>query len=75
MKKLTGNIIMCLCCVALTSVAFYYFALPKIIESRARDLNLTRYDGSKGTFVAKDSLYVSKYDIYYLQHGNMKGYK
>lgn len=48
--------------------------MPKIIERRAIDLNLMQYDGKKDTFVAKDSLCISGWDLYYLQHGNLNGY-
>ncbi len=58
----------------LCAVIFYYVALPKIIERRAKDLNLMQFDGEKDKFVAKDSLNISGWDIYYLQHGNMNGY-
>lgn len=58
----------------LCAVIFYYVAMPKIIEHRAKDLNLMQYDGSKDKFVAKDSLHISGWDLYYLQNGNMDGY-
>lgn len=58
----------------LCTVIFYYVAIPKIIENRAKDLNLMRYNGEKDTFVAKDSLNISGCDLYYLQHGNMNAY-
>lgn len=55
-------------------IIFYYFALPKIIERRARDLDLMQYCADKDKMVAKDSLSVTTWDIYYLQYGNMNGY-
>jgi len=58
----------------LCAVIFYYLAVPKIIERRAKDLNLMQYNGKKNKFVAKDSLNISGWDLYYLQHGNMNGY-
>ncbi len=60
----------------LCAVIFYYVAVPKIIERRAKDLNLMQYNGEKDkfVFVAKDSLNISGWDLYYLQHGNMNGY-
>jgi len=58
----------------LCAVIFYYVAVPNIIERRARDLNLMQYNGEKDKFVAKDTLNISGWDLYYLQHGNMSGY-
>ena len=58
----------------LCSVVFYYIALPKIIERRARDLGLMQYNAEKDRMVAKDSLKLSGWDVYYLQYGNMSGY-
>jgi len=53
---------------------FYYVLIPKIIERRARNLDLMQYSGTKNKFIAKDSLKISGWDLYYLQHGNMNGY-
>lgn len=58
----------------LCGVVFYYIALPKIIERRARYLGLMRYNVEKDRMVAKDSLKLSGGDVYYLQYGNMSGY-
>ena len=58
----------------LCAVIFYYVAVPKIIERRAKDLNLMRYNGEKDKFVVKDTINISGWDLYYLQHGNMSGY-
>lgn len=58
----------------LCAVIFYYVAVPKIIERRAKDLNLMQYNGEKDKFVAKDSLNISGWYLHYLQHGNMSGY-
>jgi len=58
----------------LCGVVFYYIALPKIIERRARDLGLMQYNAEKDRMVAKDSLKLSGWDVYYLQYGNMSGY-
>ena len=69
-KKLISYTLYTVLCV----VIFYYIAIPKIIERRAKDLNLMQYNGDKDRFVAKDSLQLSGWDIYYLQYGNMNGY-
>lgn len=58
----------------LCGVIFYYIALPKIIERRARDLGLMQYNAEKDRMVSKDSLKLSGCDVYYLQYGNMNGY-
>lgn len=58
----------------LCAVIFYYAVVPKIIERRAKDLNLMQYNGEKDKFVGKDSLNISGWDLYYLQYGNMNGY-
>ena len=58
----------------LCGVVFYYIALPKIIERRARDLGLMQYNAEKDRMVAKDSLKLRGGDVYYLQYGNMSGY-
>ena len=58
----------------LCAVIFYYLAVPKIIERRAKDLNLMQYNGEKDRFVGKDSLNISGWYLYYLQYGNMNGY-
>lgn len=55
-------------------ILFYYVAIPKIIEHRAKDLDLMHYNGDKDKFIAKDSLHISGWDLYYLQHGNLNGY-
>lgn len=60
--------------IGLLGGGLYYYALPKIIESRAKDLNLMRFDSKKDKFVAKDSIKISGWDLYYLQHGNVDGY-
>ena len=52
----------------------YYVVIPKEIEKRARALNLMHYDSVKDGFVGNDSISMSDWDLYYLQHGNMKGY-
>lgn len=58
----------------LCAVIFYYVAVPKIIERRAKDLNLMQYNEEKDKFVGKDSLNICGWDLYYLQYGNMNGY-
>lgn len=58
----------------LGSVIFYYIAIPKIIEHRAKNLGLMQYSADKDKMVAKDSLQLNGWDIYYLQYGNMNGY-
>lgn len=69
-KKLIGYTLYTLLC----GVIFYYIAIPKIIERRARDLGLMQYSADKDRMIAKDSLQLSGWDIYYLQYGNMSGY-
>lgn len=69
-KKLIGYTLYTLLC----GVIFYYVAMPKIIERRARDLALMQYSADKDKMVAKDTLQLSGWDIYYLQYGNMNGY-
>ena len=39
----------------LCAVIFYYVAVPKIIERRAKDLNLMQYNGENDKFIGKDS--------------------
>ena len=58
----------------LCTVIFYYVAVPKIIEHRAKNLNLMRYNSNKDKFVAKDTINISGWDLYYLQYGNINGY-
>ncbi len=60
------------------SVAITYlllaFAMPIIIERRAKDLNLMQYNAQKDIFIPKDSILINASDIYYLKHGNLKNY-
>lgn len=69
-KKLFGYTLYTLLC----SIIFYYIVIPKIIENRAKNLDLMRYSADKNKMVSKDSLNLSKWDVYYLQYGNMNGY-
>tara|TARA_R110000851_G_scaffold326865_1_gene495886 strand:+ start:240 stop:464 length:225 start_codon:yes stop_codon:yes gene_type:complete len=69
-KKLIGYTLYTLLC----GVIFYYIVTPKIIERRAMDLGLMQYNADKDRMVAKDSLQLSGWDVYYLQYGNMDGY-
>jgi hypothetical protein len=52
----------------------YYVIMPREIEHRLRDLGLMQYNGSKDKMVAKDSVTLNNYDVYYIQYGNLKGY-
>ena len=58
----------------LCGVIFYYIALPKIIERRAEDLGLLRYNSKVDKMVEKDSLHISGWDLHYLKKGTMDGY-
>jgi hypothetical protein len=58
----------------LCGVIFYYIVTPKIVERRAMDLGLMHYSAYKDKMIAKDSLTLSGWDVYYLQYGNMNGY-
>lgn len=69
-KKLIGYTLYTLLC----GVFFYYIAIPKIIERRARDLGLMQYSADKDRMISKDSLQLSGWDVYYIQYGNMNGY-
>jgi|TARA_R110000851_G_scaffold73614_2_gene162375 hypothetical protein len=69
-NKLTSYLLYTLLC----GIVFYYIAAPKIIEHRAISLGLMQYNSDKGGMVAKDSLHLCGWDIYYLQYGNMNGY-
>ncbi len=69
-KKLIGYTLYTLLC----GFFFYYVSMPKIIERRARDLALMQYSADKDKMVAKDSLQLSGWNLYYLQYGNMNGY-
>jgi len=55
-------------------IIFYYIALPRIIEGRARDLGLMHYSADKDRMIGKDSVQLSDWDLYYIQYGNMDGY-
>ncbi len=56
----------------LNGVILYYLILPSIIERRAKDLNLMRYDSVSDKFVPKDSLQITGEELYYLQYGILK---
>lgn len=74
MERIFKNIIIYILYTVFCAYIFYYIAIPKIIERRARDLDLMRYSAEKDKMIGKDSLQLNKWDIYYLQHGNMNGY-
>lgn len=74
MEQLFKKIIFYILYTILCCVVLYYAAMPKIIERRARDLGLMRYNANKNRMVSKDSLYLTGWDLYYLQYGNMNGY-
>ena len=56
----------------LNGVILYYLILPSIIERRARDLGLMRYDSVSDKFVPKDNLQITGEELYYLQYGILK---
>jgi len=56
-------------------VIFYYVALPEIIDRRAKDLGLLKYNSKVDKMEEKDSLHISGFDLYYLKRGTMEGYK
>lgn len=59
---------------SLCFVVFYQLVIPKVIESRAGDLDLMRYDSTKDEMVPKDSLRLDKFDFYYLKNGELNEY-
>ena len=52
-------------------VMFYYIAVPRIIEDRARDLGLMQYSADEDKMIPKDTINISGWDLHYLQHGTM----
>jgi len=58
----------------LSGLVYRYTSMPDVIEQRAKDLNLMQYDSKKDKFIGKDSVCISRWDLYYLQYGNLKGY-
>lgn len=69
-KKLVSYTLYTVLCV----VIFYYIALPKIIERRAKHLGLLKYNSKVDKMVEKDSLHLSGWDLHYLKNGTMEGY-
>lgn len=49
-----------------------YMEVPDIIERRAKDLDLMRYDGKTNKFIPKDSIFIRGSEINYLIHGTTK---
>ena len=49
----------------------YCVMVPRVLESRAMDLDLLRYDSKKDNFVLKDSVVLGEYDFKYLKLGDM----
>ncbi len=74
MEQIFKKLISYTLCALLCSIIFYYVALPRIIERRARDLGLMQYNADKDKMVAKDTLKLNRWDLYYLQYGNLNGY-
>lgn len=56
-------------------VMCYFAIMPKVIESRAKDLDFMQYDGKQDKFVLKNNIKLTPADLYYLGHGTMHGYK
>jgi hypothetical protein len=68
------TIILILSILIINNLVFYYTFIPRIIEKRAKDLDLMQYNGEKEKFVGKDSVLLNQWEIYYLQYGNTNGY-
>lgn len=71
------NIIRYLSVVLYTSILFilfYYIVISQVIGKRYRDVGLIQYNGEKDKMVPKDTLEVNEWELYYIQHGIMKGY-
>ena len=60
--------------VCLINVIVYYIYIPIVFEKRARDINIMKYNAKTNSFIPKDSIQISSGDVYYLQHGTVKGY-
>lgn len=56
------------------SAFFYNVVIPDTVESRAKELSLMIYDGENNEFIFKDSVVIRSADLYYLQHGTIKGF-
>jgi len=55
--------------IMLSFITSFYVMIPRVVESRARNLGFTKYN--KEQFLVKDSTYISNYDLYYLKYGSM----
>lgn len=53
---------------------YYNNIQSKIIEKHAKALDIMRYDSGKDKMVAKDSVTLSYYELYYLIYGDFKGW-
>lgn len=74
MEQILKKVISYMLYTVLCSIIFYYIALPKIIERRAKDLGLLIYNSKEDKMVEKDSLHISGWDLHYLKKGTMDGY-
>ena len=50
----------------------YDWGMQKIIDQRAKELNIMRYDSQVDKMVPKDSLHLDNWDFHYLKYGTMK---
>lgn len=49
-----------------------HFEVPDVIEQRAKELNLMRYNGKSDKFIPKDTIEINGYELNYLIHGTTK---
>lgn len=56
-------------------LVYHYFLLSKVIDKRAEELGLLRYNSRVDKMVEKDSIFMSGYELHYLKYGSFKNYE
>lgn len=47
----------------------YFFSFPRLIEKRAKDLNILHYNAKDDTFTVNDTIVLDDYEWRYLRNG------
>jgi hypothetical protein len=52
--------------------AYHEIELPNVIEKRAKELNILKYDSKTDKYIIKDSVCINNYDFEYLKNSKIK---
>lgn len=58
--------------IIISCLLMYYYSMPRLIEKRAVELNMVKYNSKEDEFLIKDSITLSSDDFNYLKHGSFK---